>query len=207
MLLRRISTQTKPTSLHVSFSPLLSRTFSFKWLRDHCQCPLCIQASSGQKLHSSGLFGNIKVQPISVSNSESDITVQWQDHKSTYQIEWLKKAGLYDDAELFTPVTWNPQEYSSNYPPIDYAQFNTQKGYLTALKTLRDSGLCFLKNVPTTEKTVEKVAEKFGTIYNTFYSSPFDVKSTPNAVNIAYTDVFLGLHMDLMYLQLNCSFL
>lgn len=33
------------------------------------------------------------------------------------------------------------------------------------------------------------------------YSQTFDVKSIPNPINIAYSNVSLGFHMDLMYYE------
>ncbi|CAG8432769.1 502_t:CDS:2 [Diversispora eburnea] len=43
--------------------------------------------------------------------------------------------------------------------------------------------------------------ERIGTIRSTFYGKTFDVISIPGAKNIAYTNLSLGLHMDLLYYQ------
>jgi hypothetical protein len=48
------------------------------------------------------------------------------------------------------------------------------------------------------DKQVEQVAGRIGPIRETFYGASWDVKSVPNAKNIAYTSLFLGFHMDLM---------
>jgi len=56
----------------------------------------------------------------------------------------------------------------------------------------------FLRNVPDSEKSVEEIAGRIGTLKDTFYGRTWDVKSKPKAKNIAYTQSFLGLHMDLL---------
>jgi len=63
---------------------------------------------------------------------------------------------------------------------------------------LAADGLIFLWDLPTEETAVEAVAERFGPIKNTFYGRTWDVKDKPMAENVAYTNVFLDLHMDLL---------
>lgn len=65
-------------------------------------------------------------------------------------------------------------------------------------KNLAAAGILFLTNVPTDETAVEAIAEKLGPIKNTFYGKTWDVKDKPMAENVAYTNVFLDLHMDLL---------
>ena len=48
---------------------------------------------------------------------------------------------------------------------------------------------------------VAKLAKKFGYIKSTFYGALFDVKNDKNAKNIANTNLFLPLHMDLCYYE------
>lgn len=65
-------------------------------------------------------------------------------------------------------------------------------------------GLLFVTNVPTEGTTndaceLRTLATRFGEIRETFYGQTWDVKNVPNSKNIAYTNVDLGLHMDLLY--------
>ena len=48
---------------------------------------------------------------------------------------------------------------------------------------------------------VAKLAQRFGYIKKTFYGTLFDVKNEKKAKNIANTNVFLPLHMDLCYYE------
>ena len=89
---------------------------------------------------------------------------------------------------------------------MDYADLmnpeNRDAALLRFLQHLERFGVAFLRNVPTADhRQVEKVAERFGPIRETFYGRSWDVKSVPNAKNIAYTSLFLDLHMDLMYFE------
>ncbi|TPX45556.1 hypothetical protein SeMB42_g03973 [Synchytrium endobioticum] len=77
----------------------------------------------------------------------------------------------------------------------------TEKGLWLLLDTLRKYGLCFLRGVPDDEMAVERLASRFGCTRNTFYGTSWNVKSVPQARNIAYTSLHLGLHMDLLYFE------
>jgi len=67
-------------------------------------------------------------------------------------------------------------------------------------------GLLFVRDVPheaTNDRDCElrKLVGSFGRIRDTFYGETWDVKNVKNSTNIAYTNLDLGLHMDLLYFQ------
>jgi gamma-butyrobetaine dioxygenase len=75
-------------------------------------------------------------------------------------------------------------------------------GLLSAVNQLSSYGLIFVTGVSNSETSDEscelrKLAEYFGKIRHTFYSQVWDVKDVRNSHNIAYTNLDLGLHMDL----------
>lgn len=61
------------------------------------------------------------------------------------------------------------------------------------------SSLFFLSFHPST--CFQSLALQFGEIRSTFYGSLWDVRSLSESKNIAYTNLDLGLHMDLLYFQ------
>ena len=75
---------------------------------------------------------------------------------------------------------------------------NSDKTLLAVLKQLWSYGLAFLYNVPTKDQEIVKIVTRIGSLKNTFYGPTWDVKSVPGAKNIAYTNLELGLHMDLL---------
>lgn len=70
-----------------------------------------------------------------------------------------------------------------------------------ALHQLLQKGLLFIRDVPPDEGSVAKLAERIALLRNTFYGSTWDVRSKPDAENVAYTSRFLGFHMDLLYMK------
>jgi hypothetical protein len=96
---------------------------------------------------------------------------------------------------------WTAAELHKMDCDITLDEFMQEEGLVQAIEQLYRYGLIYIKNVPTNSKAVEQVAERFGPIRETFYGHTFDVKSVPDAKNIAYTSFFLGLHMDLMYFE------
>jgi len=75
----------------------------------------------------------------------------------------------------------------------------SNQGLKKFLNNIHEYGIAFLKEVPTNPQEVIKVANRFGLIRNTFYGETWDVKSVPNAENIAYTSMKLYYHQDLMF--------
>jgi alpha-ketoglutarate-dependent taurine dioxygenase len=73
-----------------------------------------------------------------------------------------------------------------------------------AVNELATRGLLLIKNVPTNlgNDYIETLAKRFGNnLYSTFYGSSWDVRNEGQPNNVAYTSLFLGLHMDLMYFE------
>lgn len=186
--------------------------FHFAWLRDHC--PTTIHHSTQQKLHSSGSI--LSPEPAIItwsSESPPQLYIKWKpnslisnsaDHSSTFSIDWLKNNDYsVPPKKLIDPVLWKAKDYSAIYNPIDYNLFRTSdEHFRKIIADLRDFGLAYLKNVPTSNLIqVEEVAKRFGVIRETFYGVSWDVKNMRDAKNIAYTSLDLGLHMDLMYFE------
>lgn len=150
--------------------------FHFQWLRDNCQCPSCIHPPTKQKLHSSGQIKPMK--PLKVEYiTEKQIEIIWPgnmignqkdvgQHKSVYDIEWLKRFNYNVEFKpLVSPIEWTAEEYIKMRETIEFQEFMGPVGFKKALSQIRDYGICFLKNVPTKEITqVETVANRFGEI-------------------------------------------
>lgn len=90
---------------------------------------------------------------------------------------------------------------------IPYQDFleNPLPGFV---RVLRD-GFLLLRGVPTewtqpgkqAPSEVEELAKRFGIVRETMYGRLWDVVSKKGSTNIAFTNLKLDLHMDLMYLQ------
>jgi len=89
---------------------------------------------------------------------------------------------------------------------VDYAALTERSARQRAFQQLLQYGILFVKGVHTTHEENEdcellKLAQKFGTIRDTFYGRVWNVKSIPQSRNIAYTNLNLDMHMDLLYFE------
>lgn len=195
------------------------------WLRDNCPCPECIHPTTRQKLHAStqlpldiGVTSH-RVLPegleIVWSKGLEDVG-DWEapakaqpGHVSVYP--WEMILGSYGGTPTehraesrmnHKPILWDEELMKKEVLWLDYKEYmTTPEGLLKGLRHLQDYGLFFLEGVPTEDQEVATAAERIGHLRHTFYGRTWDVKSVPNAKNVAYTNLNLGLHMDLLYME------
>ncbi|EJD36534.1 Clavaminate synthase-like protein [Auricularia subglabra TFB-10046 SS5] len=186
-------------------------TFPFRWLRDACQCPSCIHPSTRQKLHASSEISP-SMRPEQLEKLGDKLKIQWpgHEHPSVYDRAFLEACtashpaadpylerrrwavrGIRNDPSLFIEYT---------------ALLDDDRARLLAFEHLARTGLLFVTGVPTertgnTECELRTLASAFSEIRETFYGQTWDVVARRGSTNIAYTSLFLGLHMDLMYFE------
>lgn len=184
------------------------------WLRDACQCKVCVHPSTRQKLHRSSDIP-LDISPQNIKLSKTDLLVNWSDHESAYPLDWLYKYASDDQLNAYyrpvkageRSIYWTAEVLKSS-PTLwlDYSTLTKQKHLQQAFNQLLLYGILFVKGVDTTNKDndrceLQKLANIFGRIRDTFYGPLWDVKSVPQSLNIAYTNLNLDLHMDLLYVK------
>ncbi|KAL6302262.1 Clavaminate synthase-like protein [Sparassis latifolia] len=189
------------------------RILPFRWLRDSCQCPQCVHPSTRQKLHrTSDVPLDIHPTANGVKHTDDGLHIRWgSGHESHYAGEFLERYSSPQRLHTFhadvDPHPWDVKELrSATDLYLSYASIQTSSGLSTAITQLVRYGLLFVTGVPNAESSNEacelrKLAERFGEIRPTFYGETWDVKDVRNSRNIAYTNIDLGLHMDLLYFQ------
>jgi gamma-butyrobetaine dioxygenase len=202
------SISTGETSLAVHS---LGTTFPYVWLRDSCQSPSCVHPSTSQKLHkTSDIPVDIRPAQDGVEVVSDGINIQWiTGHKSFYPKSFLERHSSSENLfKYHKDVPQQPWDLSriSNSPNLylPYTSLQNRSGLLSAMNQLSSYGILFVTGVPNSETSDEscelrKLAEYFGEIRHTFYGQVWDVKNVRNSRNIAYTNLDLGLHMDLLY--------
>ncbi|XP_029208396.2 gamma-butyrobetaine dioxygenase-like [Acropora millepora] len=186
--------------------------FHNSWLRFSCQCGNCKQGHSGQRIFKiSSLPDPIKISYFSVSeNSESpqssQLSLEFEgDHQGEISLKWLRENCYSESARRLqsTKRLTKPHTGNSILPEVEYNDIiNSREGLWKMLSQLSDSGMSLVKNVPVdNEENVLHVARRIGPVQETIYGALFDVLSTPDPINIAYSNVELGFHMDLMYYE------
>ena len=198
--------------------------FDSIFLRDSCKCPLCVDPSSSQKsFQTADIPANIEgsCQVTDTLEEANLAVVKWRNdipgfpegHQTALSLEFLERT-LRDEsrhqAREYDPPTrvlWDKKTMHRDNVYVDYNRYlDSDEVLYQTLQTLHTHGLVFISNVPDTIDTdsslsVTTIAERIGSMRDTFYGRTWDVKSVPNAKNVAYTHQYLGLHMDLCYMD------
>ncbi|KAI0471716.1 hypothetical protein GGR56DRAFT_667600 [Xylariaceae sp. FL0804] len=176
------------------------------WLRDACTCSECVDPSSGQKTFSTAdIPAKLQIRKACWAEDGS-LEVEWDSdfrtgdiHVSRYPPSDFKPFEL-SLAPQGRP--WRRADIEARQPFFSYDEFMARDdSFASAMRELHWSGLIFLRGVPLEEQAVESIAEKVGGLQETFYGKTWDVVSKPDAENVAYTNSYLGLHQDLLYMQ------
>ncbi|CAK7267399.1 hypothetical protein SEPCBS57363_002572 [Sporothrix epigloea] len=101
---------------------------------------------------------------------------------------------------------WDRRTIEKALKPVSYADWmapdnGSNAEFYRGLLDLYQLGILIVDGVPDSETAVRGIANQIGAIQTTFYGELFDVVSKPNAENVAYTNVFLCLHQDLLYMN------
>lgn len=186
-------------------------------LRDLDESPRSIDPSTRQKL-----FLTTDIPPTissrGISYGTEGVTFHWnnglassEDGDPTFtsweSLRALVSTGTTEAAtsrldDLPRRAVWTAEEFTSATEDISYEQYmSSDATLLAALNQLHTHGLLFLTDVPDSEDSVSRMAERIGPLKNTFYGNTWDVRSVPDAKNVAYTSQDLGFHMDLLYME------
>ena len=112
--------------------------------------------------------------------------------------DFIKREAQRD--QNVTKMTYHkyPNEW---LPTIEFKDVQSGQGQYQLTKKIATHGYCIVRNCPTAKDSVQKVASCITPVIPSFYGNTFDVVSTENAINVAYTNVELPLHMDLVYME------
>ena len=191
------------------------QAMSAVFLRDICKCSACIDQSTLQKLFSTAdIPSSIQAREVSSGPGGKGVCIRWQDDVPGFDAQHLTVIGedmlrrvietgnARPRAHLPKRKLWNAQTLGDQVEDVEYdAYMQDDNVLLKALRTLHSHGLLFLSNVPGEEASVSRIAERIGPLKHTFYGQTWDVRSVPEAKNVAYTAQDLGFHMDLLYMQ------
>lgn len=184
----------------------------YYYLRDLCKCPQCVDPHSNQRsfrthdIHTS-------IHPRRVTWDGQDLEIQWnndivgydREHTSRWPYHYLRDPinNTHDTTHPnMKPFLWNAADMEKYQHWISYEDYmHSDKKFTRAMKSLASLGLIFVKDIPSSREMVEKIATRMGPLRNSFYGSTWDVRTVPEAKNVAYTNQHLGFHMDLLYMN------
>ncbi|KAJ5675246.1 uncharacterized protein N7477_005180 [Penicillium maclennaniae] len=177
-----------------------------------CRCPLCVDPHSKQRLFRTQDI-HPTIHPRQVKWNGNELEIQWNKDIQGYGPEHTSRWPYY---QLLNPVhdthdtthpsmrpfRWNAaimRKYQHWISFSDYMHSETK--FTFAMHNLARMGLIFVKDIPSSREMVEMIANRMGPLRNTFYGSTWDVRTVPEAKNVAYTNQHLGFHMDLLYMN------
>ncbi|XP_055327642.1 gamma-butyrobetaine dioxygenase-like isoform X2 [Paramacrobiotus metropolitanus] len=179
-----------------------------QWLRFQCMCDTCRQPSSNQRmLDCADIPEDISICKATIVDGNR-LSVRWAEdaHDGWIGLDWLYDAVHYREL----PIT--PFQQNQKLPRIDDHRLligsRTDKTHATLAKLqfynhLLLDGFCIVSGLPTTEGTVKSFVEDVFAlpVQKTIYGEIFDVLSTPNPINVAYSNAELKPHIDLVYYE------
>lgn len=177
-----------------------------------CSCTRCVDQSSRQK-HFSTVDIPPKIGIETLTNLPDGLEIEWKNdmpgfegHKSVFSrkmIDAMASTGRTSILpELPSRRLWNNDEFREETSDLTYeAYMEDDSTLLKALRQMQTYGLLFLRDVPEDPESVIRITQRIGPLKNTFYGDTWDVRSVPQAKNVAYTSQDLGFHMDLLYLK------
>jgi gamma-butyrobetaine dioxygenase len=181
-------------------------------LRDMCTCPRCVDPSTRQKLFvTAEIPADIALE--SVQELPHGVEIRWandipgvEPHVSTFDKSIFNAMATTGSSKSLPPMPsrrlWKDDQFRAEVPDCTYEAYMQDDAVLyQALQKLHSHGLLFLKNVPESPESVIRITNRIGPLKNTFYGETWDVRSVPQAKNVAYTSQDLGFHMDLLYMK------
>ncbi|KAF7118225.1 hypothetical protein CNMCM5793_007631 [Aspergillus hiratsukae] len=188
-------------------------TIRYMILRDACKCNLCVDEHSKQRKFRTTDIPPM-IAPRDVKWDGMELQIRWRsdiegwspDHVSKYAVEALRDQGpnppRSDTGKARRKWLWDKTAMTANQHWVSYEEYmNDEQAFGRAMRHLATMGIIFVKDIPDSREMVEKIATRMGPLRNTFYGMTWDVRSVPQAKNVAYTNVSLGFHMDLMYMN------
>lgn len=183
-------------------------------LREACTCEKCVDPTDHQRYF---VWADIPTD-ISVARCDvdcnGDYVITWQndiqgyaDHVSCYarsEIEHLggERTRLSSEAGRRSKRLWRASTFDISESTVSYQEYmNDDTALARLLNFVARDGLAFINGIPGEKDSVNKMAERVGPLRTTFYGETWDVKSEPNATNVAYTSRYLGFHMDMLYVR------
>lgn len=181
----------------VSFPDQPDFDFHVLWLRDRCQCSLCIHEESKQKiLTAAEVPADIRAGEVEFSAHE--LKIVWSDgHASRYDAAFLAESTATGRARnKHEPILWDAN-LTEDFPQVSFDEvMQSDTAHLEMLKLMVDYGTVRVTGVSTEEERTEELASKVSIVRETPHGKIYDVRTLPNVHNLAYGSDALSVHVD-----------
>jgi gamma-butyrobetaine dioxygenase len=193
-------TITSPTEL--SLDDGTGRRFAIHplWLRERCQDPASMDLLTGQRLQDPSDFDlNLRLESVREA-APGRLRLRFSDgHEAEFDSADLLAEAAMPPGDYDVPAV---QPWTGTLADLPRATWKAQPGdaELTAwLAAFLRHGFIIFSGVPAEHHAVLAAASTFGFTRDTNFGTVFDVRSVPNATDLAYTAVHLDPHTDNPY--------
>jgi len=173
------------------------------WLRDNCQCDLCRDAVSGQRLIDiTDLAPDVTVTRAVESVDGLHVTFGPDGHQAVFTKSWLSGQTLAepDTRSEDAKRLWSARDFPAGPPQTSWHSYIASDAVrLRCLRGLLSTGFMLLTGVPQQPEAVLDVAASFGYVRETNYGRVFDVRVEATPANLANTGLPIGPHTDNPY--------
>jgi gamma-butyrobetaine dioxygenase len=170
------------------------------WLRERCQDAASIDLMTGQRLQDPSDF-DLELALLDVSETAPGrLHVRFSDgHQSDFNArDLLIEASLPSgDHDCPAPQLWNG--HLRDLPRADWSARPNEAQLAEWTGRFLAHGFIIFSGVPCEPGQVLKVAGQFGWVRDTNFGAVFNVRSMPDAIDLAYTSVHLDAHTDNPY--------
>jgi gamma-butyrobetaine dioxygenase len=170
------------------------------WLRERCRDAASIDLHTQQRLQDPSDF-DINMRILSVAQSAAGVfRIKFSDgHEASFRAaDILTEASLAANSHDVPPLRlWDGT--LAQLPRVRWRADPTDAELLTWLDPFLTLGFVIFEGVPSAPETVLRVGAMFGFVRETNFGALFDVRSTPNATDLAYTSLSLDPHTDNPY--------
>jgi gamma-butyrobetaine dioxygenase len=177
--------------------------FHFLWLRDNC--PSAIHPTANMRIFNI-LSVTKNIFPKEIHISKTKLIIHWSEknHKSNFEIKWLRDHCYSLKQKYISPYFFWDQKLKKTFNKIkiDHDKVLNKDNYLQKwLKLLHEYGFAIIKNAPIKKKSAFKILNRISHHRETFFGTPFEVINVPKPNNTAYTADALRNHTDLPYFE------
>jgi gamma-butyrobetaine dioxygenase len=170
------------------------------WLRERCKDAKTLDLRTGQRLEDPSDF-DLQLALSSIAELEPGrYRIRFTDgHEADFlAADLLAEAALPPGDHDVPPVQlWDGS--LQDLPRVKWSESPSDAVKAAWLETFLRFGFILFSGVPTEPKAVLKVGSQFGHVRDTNFGICFDVRSVPDACDLAYTALFLDPHTDNPY--------